>query len=194
MKVAFIREMENKRIRIGIGDGDEVSRYSVSPATLAGCGLVRGSFVSPEAMELIAADDGRYRCMRKALSLLSYGDNTRQALFLKLLRSGFAREVASECVEECLRLGYINERRQIERAVLDGANRSLFGREYIVRKLAAKGYRASEVREVIDELSDGGEIDFTASFKKLCQKRGADTAEKQMALLYKYGYRSADFD
>ena len=113
---------------------------------------------------------------------------------MKLLRAGFSRSVAEECIEECLRLGYIDERRQIERAVLNEANRSLRGKAYIVRKLASKGYSASEVGEITDELVSAGEIDFGENFERLCEKKGALSQEARRALLYKYGYRSADFD
>ena len=93
-----------------------------------------------------------------------------------------------------MRLGYIDERRQIERAVLSEANRSLRGRSYITKKLISKGYSSADISEVTDELISRGELDFSASFELLCEKKGATTDEERRALLYKYGYRSGDFD
>lgn len=194
MKIAFIREMENKRVRIGVGDGEDTARYSLSAATVQSLGLVRGLELDDEVLDAIAHEDASYRCMKRALSLLSYGDNTRSALYMKLLRAGFSRDIAKSCIEECMRLGYIDERRQIERAVLSEANRSLRGRSYITKKLISKGYSSADISEVTDELISRGELDFSASFELLCEKKGAATEEERRALLYKYGYRSGDFD
>lgn len=194
MKIAFLREMENKRIRVGIGEGEDVARYSVSAASAHSLGLCRGMELDDGTLEAIVSEDASYRCMKRALSLLSYGDNTKSALYMKLLRSGFSRDMAAECVAECLRLGYIDERRQIVRAVLNEANRSLRGKSYIIKKLVSKGYSAGDVSSVIDELVLSGEINFTENFELLCLKKGAVTEEQRRALSYKHGYRSSDFD
>ena len=194
MKIVYMREPEHGRVRMGIGEGEDVSRYSVSLATVSELGLMRGMELGDEAFSVIASDDERYRCMKRALSLLSYGDNTKGALLMKLLRSGFPKDVAAECIRECLRLGYIDERRQIERAVINEANRSFRGRSYIMKKLRSKGYSASDISEVIDMLIDSGEIDFGKSFERLCEKKGVSGDEERTALLYKYGYRTADID
>lgn len=194
MKIAFVRELENKRIRIGVGGGEEVLKYSVSASLAHSMGLCCGMELDEGALEAIANEDASYRCMKRALSLLSYGDNTKSALYMKLLRSGFARDMAKACVEECLRLGYIDEGRQIERAVLNEANRSLRGRSYIIKKLVSRGYRSGEVSSVIDGLVLSGEVDFSENFELLCRRRGASTEDERRALSYKMGYRSGDFD
>ena len=194
MEIAFIRELESKRVRIGVKDGDEVRKYSLSANTVLALGLVRGMELDDDAMEAVILEDASFRCMRRALDLLSYGDNTKSKLYMKLLRSGFSRQMASETVQECLRLGYIDERRQIERAVLNEANRSLRGRSYIMKKLLSKGYSASDISAVTDALVSGGEVDFSENFELLCKKKGVGSEEERRALSYKYGYRSADFD
>lgn len=194
MKIIYMREPEHGRVRMGVGDGEATLRYSVSMATVMELSLVRGMELDDAAISAITADDEAYRCMKRALSLLSYGDNTKGALLVKLMRSGFPRELASECVRECLRLGYIDERRQIERAVINEANRSLKGRSYIMKKLRSKGYSASDINDVIDALVDSGEVDFGESFERLCEKKGIASDEDRLALLYKYGYRTADID
>lgn len=193
MKVLFIREMENKRIRIGVGEGDDAKRYTLTPRTLSALGLVRGMEVDEQMLSLIEAEDASYRALSKALSLLSYGDNTAHGLFMKLLRAGFSREVAEEAVAECKRLGYIDERRQLRSLILNDANRTLYGPAYILRRLGSKGYKTADIREITDELVREGEIDFTKNFKLLCEKRGATDPNVRYALLYKYGYRSGDF-
>ena len=191
--VKYIRSsQDSSRVRIGVFDGDDTRCYTVSAALYASLGIVRGSVLDETAMTDIGYEDERYRALKRALSILSYADNTEGNLIMKLVRAGYSREVASECAEECLRLGYIDEVRQIERAVLTEANRSLRGKEYIVRKLAAKGYKSSTVRDVIDGLVAEGEIDFAKNFERLCEKTGAETDEERRALAYKRGYRGDD--
>lgn len=194
MKIAYIRPMKTKRVRIGIDRDGEVSAYSVSEMTYISLSLVRGGEIDAETLSVISEDDERYRATSKALSLLSYGDNTKSALFAKLLRAGFRREVASDTVKECVRLGYIDERRQISRSVELEANRSLRGKDFIVKKLVGKGYRISDVLSVIDELTEEGVIDFTRSFRDLCEKHGAATPEERARLAYKNGFKSFDYE
>ena len=194
MKVLFIREMDNGRVRIGVGVDECTAKYSVSAGVYNESGIVRGCELDEETLAMIEEDDTVYRAMRRALSLLSYGDNTKLALRRKLIRSGFSPEVADAIVGECLMLGYINEHRQIERAVLNEANRSLRGRIYIRNKLRAKGYSVGDIDTVIDGLVDAGEIDFGANFERLAEKRGANDEESRRALAYKYGYSTGYFD
>jgi SOS response regulatory protein OraA/RecX len=194
VEIAYIRPTKTKRVRIGVDCDGDVSAYSLSEGMYISLSLVRGTEIDDATLSVIQGDDERYRAMTKALSLLSYGDNTRSALFLKLLRAGFCREIASDTVRECVRLGYIDERRQISRAVELEANRSLRGKELIVKKLVGKGYRISDVLSVIDELADEGVIDFARSFRDLCEKHGAKTSEERARLAYKFGFKSYDTD
>ena len=193
--VKYIRTADGgSRVRIGVDCGGEVVAYNVSATLYNSLGIVRGSMLDDGALADVAYEDERYRALKRALNLLSYADNTVSNLIMKLRRAGYSREVATECAEECLRLGYIDEVRQIERAVLAEANRSLRGKEYIVRKLASKGYKSTTVREVIDSLVAGGEIDFTANFERLAEKTGAESEDERRALAYKRGYRGIDLD
>lgn len=193
--VKYIREANGgARVRIGIlSDGDVVA-YNVSVGLYSSLGLVRGCEFDDETFAEIRAEDERYRAFKRALGLLSYADNTVKNLVMKLRRAGFSRDVAEACAEECLRLGYIDEERQIERAALTEANRSLRGKEHIVQKLAAKGYKRDMVRDVIDSLVARGDIDFAANFEMLAEKCRAVTDEERRALAYKRGYRGSDLD
>lgn len=194
MKVAYIRPTKTKRVRVGIERDGECLAYSISESLYITLSLVRGGAIDEDTLSVILEDDERYRAMAKALSLLSYGDNTKRALFMKLSRAGFRREVASDTVKECVRLGYIDEHRQITRAVEIEANRSLRGKDHIVKKLVGRGYKISQVLSVIDELTDAGVIDFERSFVELCNKHGAKTPEERARLAHKCGFRSYDSD
>ncbi len=193
--VKYIRTAaDGGRVRIGIDDGEAANCYTISASLYNSLGVVRGSELDEVTLGSIAYEDERYRALKRALSILSYADNTVSNLIMKLRRAGYSSEIAAECAEECLRLGYIDEPRQIERAALTEANRSLHGREYIIRKLSAKGYKSSVVRDVIDGLVAHGQIDFALNFERLAEKMGALTDEERRALAYKRGYRGSDLD
>jgi SOS response regulatory protein OraA/RecX len=181
-------------VRIGVFDGTDTASYTVSTALYGSLGLRRGAVIDSDALDSIIGEDERYRAFKRALNILAYADNTVSNLIMKLRRAGYSRDVAEECAEECLRLGYIDETEQIRRAVLTEANRMLRGREYIVRKLSAKGYKGSTVRDVIDALVADGEIDFALNFERLAEKMGAVTDEERRVLSFKRGYRGKDLD
>ena len=195
MTVKYIREAENgARMRIGIEANGAVEPYTVSARLYGSLGIVRGMELSEEMLSEIVYEDEHYRAFKRALNILSYADNTASNLVMKLRRAGFGREVAEECAKECLCLGYIDEERQIARAVLSEANRALHGRAYIIRKLRSKGYKRGMIESVIDSLVRDGEIDFVANFEKLAEKSGAITDEERRRLAYKRGYRGGDLD
>lgn len=192
--VKYIRSSGTGRVSLGVSSDEGTVSYNISETLYNSLGIVRGSHLSEEALVDIEYEDERYRAMKRALSILAYADNTATNLTAKLLRAGFSREIAVECVEECLRLGYVNEERQIERAVLNEANRSLYGREYIIKKLSAKGYRHGAVAACIDALVERGEIDFAENFERLAERCDASGEEERKKLAYKRGYRGYDLD
>ena len=192
--VKYIRSSGTGRVSIGVLSDEGTVSYNISEMLYNSLGIVRGSHLCEESVVDMRYEDERYRAMKRALSILSFADNTAANLTAKLLRAGFSREVAKECTEECLRLGYINEERQLERAILNDANRSLYGREYIIKRLTAKGYRPSDVAACIDALVERGEVDFAENFARLADRCGASCEEDRKKLAYKRGYRGYDLD
>ncbi len=156
--------------------------------------LYRGRELTEPEYDAIVLENERYKTMRRALGILERGDNTARTLYAKLMKYTKRREVIEECVAECIRLGYIDERRQLLLIVEREANRSLRGRQYIIRKLTARGYRPTMIESVIDELVESGEIDFAANFERLSEKMGAEDEEARRALAYKNGYRTYELD
>jgi len=188
MTVQFIRPTDSgKRIKVGIIEDGVKEAFSVKESEAQD--LYVGMELDPDTYDRLYRSDEEYRCMRYALYSLSVSDKTRSNLYMKLLKKGFSRECASECVKECLRLGYIDEERQVHTLVLNEANRSLRGAAYITAKLVGKGYSRELVVSVIEELSRSGEIDFRSNFERLCEKKGIATDEEKRAIAYKFGYR-----
>lgn len=190
-KILFIKTNEKKtRFMLGVDDGLETVTYSVSRATYLSLGEpVRGATVGESELYDIRREDEIYRAVKKACSSLAYSDRSRHALRSKLRESGFSSEATNEAINRCIELGYLDEARQLERAVEREANYALRGRYHIKRKLAGKGYSLSAIDRAIRLLVERGDVDFDSNFERLAQKRGASTDDERNALKYKFGYK-----
>ncbi len=194
MKLGYIRATRDGRMTLGVTLGTEVRRFSISSSLAVSLGLRRGMQLGDSEMEEIERDDEEHRAMKKALSLLSYADNSLRQLVIKLRRAGFSRQVSLQTAEKCVRLGYINEERQLTRLILNEANSLLHGRSYIIKKMVSRGYSSSLVDALIDGLVKEGEIDFSKNLSALCERCGEQGAEGRSRLAFKYGYRSYEID
>lgn len=190
MRVKFVRFSDKGRATIGIeADGQRAKTYNVSMETYHGIDEPRaGAILDGCSYEMIVKDDESHRAMKKALSLLSYADNNKTNLYIKLVRAGFKRDSASEAVHRCLELGYIDEHSQLMRLIAREANQGLKGPVYIKRKLIAKGYKAADIDRAMRELSELCEIDFIASFARLSEKAGVVDPDEILRLKAKNGF------
>ena len=170
--------------------GEGKTKYTVSEGTYRkiGCPL-SGEIIDGDSLEKLSRDDEERRAIIKALSILSYADNNRRTLYTKLTARGFSPDVARATVEECVRLGYIDEQGQLERYILK-YHEQLLGPKKIMAKLASRSYPPTQVLKMISSLEAQGKIDFTESKKQLLEKELPSDAsyEEKRKLLYKYGY------
>ena len=188
MTVAFLRESARRGYTvIGVTENGETKKYTIPSAYAKD--FCRGYELSDDELSELVGLDTERRALDKAASLLSASDKSRAALLSRLISLGFPRDTAQRAVLECVRLGYLDEKRQLLRLVIREAEGSLRGPKYIMRKLAAKGYPPGEIRSAIEELTDSGELDFGALFSRLAEKKGVFDREELRILAYKYGYR-----
>ena len=195
-EIQYVRTSKSKgRLTVGVVNGSALYTLSVSEATYCSLGdFAVGAEIDDGVLCAFVLEDERFRAMKKALSVLAYADNNRHSLNNKLLKAGFSREVASDTVGECVRLGYVNEERQLLRLCLREANTSLRGAALIRRSLVAKGFSREDVERALDSLCESGEINFSENFKKLCEKKGVFTPMEISRLRYSYGYVSGTDD
>ncbi len=194
MKVIYVKESKAKGyISLGVeSDGDRIC-YTVPLAVYSSVGSPAcGYALDDETIATLDLANAEYRALKKALSLLSYTDNSERSLYMKLLRCGFTRDASRSAVEESVRLGYINEERQIKRLVLHEASTNLLGYRRLVAKLVSKGYNREKVTTAIADLTASGDIDFEENKRLLLEKRLSDDAddEQRARLIYKYGYNN----
>ena len=190
-KVAFVRESRQKGYKVlGIVIGEVVESYTIKRSTYEEMGTPsRASLIDGEALEIIKKEDECFRALRRALSILSYADNSKSTLKLKLYRAGFSRDAINFALEDCIKNGYIDENKQLLRLVSSIANGKLRGPLYIRRYLLSKGYSIGDINSAIDELVDSGEVDFDEIYKRLIEKTGTEDSDGRRALAYKWGFR-----
>ena len=191
-KIIYIKESKTKGyLVIGVKEGEEKTPLTVNAAAYAEVGSpVLGEELDPDTLEALTKENQRFLALRKALYLLSFSDNSERNLRYKLMRAGYPRDVVDYAIGEVVRLGYINEQRQLERLILTEANSKLYGPMKIISRLVGKGYSPSDVRAAIEALSDSGEVDFDLNRARLLEKLpDGYTDEDMYKLLYKYGYK-----
>ena len=190
-KIKSIKQKSPKhRLTLYIVSDGECCSYTVKGETYALLGSPSvGSELDERDIATLKYEDECYRAMRKALSLLEASDKSSRLLASRLTMAGFSRDAVEDAVEECKRLGYVDDGRLLLRLVEREANGSLRGRFYIQRKLLTKSFSRAEINRAIDALTESGEVDFDANFRLLCEKRGVTDEEEMNALAYKFGYR-----
>lgn len=180
-------------VALGIGEDGELRRLTVHKIKYSSLGSPsRGEEIDSETVRELEEADEQFRALRRALSFLSYADNSERGLVMKLMRAGFPRRVAEEAVAECVSHGYIRERDQLARLIVTAAEVKLRGPLYIKAYLMQKGYSSSDISEVTDELISSGEVCFPECFRRLCERLGPVGEEERMMLAKKYGYRRSD--
>ena len=190
-RVIYIKSTNDKHIlSLGISEGEDCARYTLDEKFVLEMGLSPRCEIDEGDYEKIKSRDEYIRAKKKALSILSFADNSRRSLLQKLARAGIGRVCAERVTEEMQSLGYINEGKQLWRLVLRLANSSLFGPKKIMASLVSKGYAPDAVRQTVRELIDSGEIDLSENKRKLLEKHSVDEGdtEAENRLLYKNGY------
>lgn len=189
-EVSYVRSHGSKAqlVTVGIALSDE--KYTISEGTYRriGCPL-SGDYLDEDDMRAIAREDGERRALARALKILSYADNSEKRLYTKLITAGFEPTYAKFATEECVRLGYLCEKSQLERFTVRLAE-ELWGPKKIMARLISRGYARDDIRQAIERLTDSGVIDFQQSRSKLIEKKLGDnfTAEDKHKLFKKYGY------
>ena len=192
----FIKKLrinaDEKTVYICIDNGGKELDYTVSLCGYEVLGEPKvGDEVDDDLVRELSGLAVRRSAVKKALGYLSFSDKSEKALYVKLVGSGYSREVSRDTVNEMIRLGYINEERTLERLITDLSVRGLFGPLKIISKLVGKGYSPSLVKRVYSKLILTGEIDPDASVDKLIDlKLPKDHTDKERYLLLKkYGYQ-----
>ena len=189
-EILSVRQKGDKCALVVIKLSEDGAAYTVSEGTYRriGCPL-SGDIIDKESLQILEKEDGERAALSRALKILSFGDNSERRLYSKLAAAKIKPQHARFAVEECVRLGYLCEERQLMRAVLLLAE-GLLGPKKIAARLTARGYSMKKIKLTIESLSAEGKLDFKRNKHKLIEKKlGSDAdVEQKQRLLYKYGY------
>lgn len=192
-KIVFIKNTKiDGVVRLGVHDSESemtetlTVSYIQSPSLRTLC---VGDVVFGEVLEEILLSDAEYRARKYALSSLALSDKNERTLRMKLISRGFDHEIAERVCRQMVELGYIDERRQLERLVLADAAK-FYGPRKIIMHLCSRGYRTSDIREAMHSLVDSGELDFKERARALLEKKcGSElSSEERKKILYSHGY------
>ena len=142
--------------------------------------------ISDEDFRAASDGDEYNRAKKKALNILSFGDNSERGLMAKLARASFSRHIRELVVSEMKALGYVDEERQLARSIEILANSKLYGPKKIFSSLASKGYSAEKIKAVMRRLEIEKNIDFKESKEKLTAE--ISDCEEKRKVLYKNGF------
>jgi regulatory protein len=182
------RRRERNRYEISL---DEQPSFQVSETILAKAGLYTGKTIDQETVDGLLLADSRERAHQLAVNFISYRPRSSKEVTDRLVRKGFAAELANEVVVRMRELGLLNDLEFARMFVRDKLRGKPMGRGLLRRKLHEKGISFQATERVVKEyVTDESEQEaakklatrkFNVSrtrFSKLepavCQKRLAD--------------------
>jgi regulatory protein len=186
-------------VELTSGENSERSKFTVSAEMFFELGFsvdhTGEQELSREKYEEITLLAGRHAAVKRGLSILSFGDNTKKGLASKLRTKGFSREESEYASEYLASAGYINEAESAVLLARDMAEKKLYGARRIAAALFEKGF----AKEAIQAAADGVDVDFAAICRKRIEKMGGrelfaakETKQKAVAALLRYGFSYGD--
>lgn len=173
--------------------GFESREITLPPSVWNDMGYEVPCEISTAEMDELYRYEEYYHCYEKALSILSYGDNSAAALKRKLKLKGFSDGAIVYASHAMKAHGYINDAELLNERVLYLANEKLHGRRRIVSELVAKGFLRHDIEAALERCE--ALISFPKNRKKLIMQRygktdgfTAEEIVKIKAFLYRNGY------
>jgi len=201
--VMDVGQAENSRgkflitVKLSTGQHEEVRtfpvfRYFLKNQIFGGEPPKVGDFLSAELFEALEFAEECSNAAIKAVSFLSYGDNTARKLSDKLRQKGFSKESAAEAVRFCVEKRYINEEDQLRRLMEQLCERKRYGLRRIRQEVFQKGFADETVKAVFEECAS--ELDFDAAVLERVKRLGVDAfstpekKKKHVSSLLRYGF------
>lgn len=186
-------------VELSSGENTERSKFTVSAEMFFELGFsvnfAGEQELSREKYEEISVFAERHAVVKRGISILSFGDNTKKGLAGKLRTKGFSRESAEYAAEYLAGAGYINEAESAVLLARDMAEKKLYGARRIAAALREKGFSAEAVCAAADET----DVDFARICAKRIEKMGGrelfaarETKQKAVAALLRYGFSYDD--
>ena len=151
-----------------------------------------GDFLGADKFEALEFAEVCSNAAIKAVSLLSYGDNTAKKLSDKLRQKGFSKEAAAEAVRFCVEKRYIDEEDQLKRLMELLCEKKKYGMRRIRQEVWQKGFSEDVLKAHFEE--NAAELDFDAAVYDRVKRLGKDAfstpeqKKKHVSSLLRYGF------
>ena len=186
-------------VELSSGENFERSKFTVSAEMFFELGFsvnfTGEQELSRERYEEITLFAERHSAVKRGISILSFGDNTKKGLARKLCTKGFSREAAEYAAEYLENAGYINEAESAMLLARDMAEKKLYG----ARRIAAALYEEGFSKDAIAAAAERVDVDFALVCAKRIAKMGGrelffakETKQKAVAALLRYGFSYED--
>ena len=180
---------------ISDGDNFERNKFTVSAEMFFELGfsvnLTGEKEISREKYSEIMSFAEKNSAVKKGISILSFGDNTKKNLARKLVLKGFSKDSAEYACDFLSEAGYINESESAKLLAMDMANKKLYGAKRIAASLFEKGFS----KEAIDYAASEIDVDFSEICRKRIERMGGvkiffdkEAGKKHVASLLRYGF------
>jgi recX family len=126
--------------------------YRITSADLVQLALEEGE-IDDDLLELIVGRAVRLSCIKKAFSILSYGDISVKRLRMKLSEK-FDRDISQEVAMLMSERGYIDEYAGAERFACRSADVKLWGPNRIKSELIKRGYESDAISCALNSLDE----------------------------------------
>jgi regulatory protein len=130
---------------------DEKPAFRVSEYVLTKTGLYTGKRIDEETVEQVVLADSRERANQIAVNFISYRPRSSKEVTDKLIRKGFAQDLAGEVVDQLREIKLINDLEFARMYVRDKLRGKPMGRALIRRKLLQKGISFQATERVLKE-------------------------------------------
>ncbi len=189
-KTAFSKDGSRAYLTFELPDASEISFKLLYESYTE---LVRGRD-SFEGDDIARIEEESEYCaaLSSALSILSFGGNTRLELFRKLRAKKHSNAASERAVDYVISKGYIDERALCKEEIESGL-RKLWGETKIKQKLISRGF-GTKVLSAADKTL--ARVDFHPACLKLARKKSpeppSDYSERQKLFSYltRQGYTS----
>lgn len=181
------------------GENFERNKFTVSAEIFFTLGfsvnLSGETEISKEKYEEICALAEEHAAIKKGISILAFGDNTKKGLAGKLRSKGFSREASLAAADFLAMAGYINEAESAKTLARDMAEKKLYGAKRINAALYEKGFAKEAISAALEDI----DVDFAKicreRIKKMCGRAlfaAPETKQKAVAALVRYGFSYAE--
>lgn len=190
MKITDIVAQKNKdRVNIYI---DGSFAFGLSQEIRFKYDLFVGKEVDQTYIDDVLRAEEKNKVLNNAFSILSYGQNSKKQIYIKLMKKGYDEEDVIDAIEFCEEKGFINDKLFAESFIRDRTNLKNYGSMRIRYELISKGISKDIIEEVLNlDFQDEFDRALNLAKKRIKQYKDDDknaVYRKLGGFLYRRGY------